>query len=74
MERQLILLISLFLCPPLVRSEAQQGRWKTDGHSYNLKDKLLFGRGGRQRSSVQFVGGERWREGINVNLENKYYL
>ena len=73
MERQLILLISLFLCPPLVRSEAQQGRWKTDGHSYNLKDKLLFGRGGRQRSSVQFVGGERGG-GINVNLENKYYL
>ena len=71
MGRQLLLLISLF---PLVHS--QSGRWKTDGHSYNLKDKLVFGRGGRQRNSVQFVGGERQggrQGGINVNLENKYY-
>ena len=77
MGRTLILLVILSLCPALVRSEAGQGRWQTDGHSYNLKDKLVFGRGGRrgvsssrQRNMVEFVGGE----GQDVNLENKCHL
>ena len=75
---RLILLIFLFLCPPLVRSEAQQGR--------SYKDKLVFGRSvrrgvssARKRNMIEFVGGKIDREGgrdggINVNLENKYYL
>ena len=64
MEPQLILLIFLFLCPPLVHSEAQQGRWKTD----SLKDKLVFGRPGRRAGSsarkrnLEFAGGKTRRQ------------
>ena len=46
MDSQQILVMLLVLIPPSVRSQQSQGRWRTDGHSYSLRDKLLFGRGG----------------------------
>lgn len=29
-----------------------EGRWRTDGHDYNLQDKLVFGQGGGKRRIV----------------------
>lgn len=29
-----------------------EGRWRTDGHDYNLKEKLVFGQGGGKRRRV----------------------
>ena len=68
---RLILLIFLFLCPPLVRSQAQQG-------SRSYKDKLVFGRAvrrgsssARQRNSVEFAGGETRRGEVEVEVEGE---
>ena len=69
MDSQRILVIFLVLIPRVVRSEGSQGRWRTDGHSYNLRDKLVFGRGGggnmqrrvvgnTRRNSAEFAGGK----------------
>ena len=59
MELQLILVIFVFVCSPLVQGEAQQG----GGHSNNLRDQLVFGRRRpvsktRNRNSVEFAGGK----------------
>ena len=72
MDPERILVILLVLVPLAVHSESSQGQWRTDGHSYNLRDKLVFGRGGggrnmqrrvvsnTRRKTGEFAGGKDW--------------
>ena len=66
----LFLLIYVFQSFLVVLSDSEaESRWRTDGHQYNLRDKLVFGQGGQRRVSGsvkhnprqfgQFQGGER---------------
>ena len=52
MDPERILVILLVLVPLAVHSESSQGQWRTDGHSYNLRDKLVFGRGANDMAHI----------------------
>ena len=55
MSRLVCILLITLVIVILVEGEGDpkpEGRWRTNGHEYNLQEKLVFGQGGGKRRVV----------------------
>ena len=39
----------LFIAVVIITVSGEAGNWRTDGHDYNLRNKLVFGKGGARK-------------------------